>query len=193
MFFRSRAELPPSAYAIDKLNIPSIRTVNRKGVAIAQCHQTTTPAMAAMTKMGANHGSQAGFNWFGASAQPNNASGYTPTLASSPRIAKSSLKIELIAQFAQSSMPLCDLVNRRRREQPVRQGFLAHAGACGGEKFEQSAAAKQIEIGGIHVMRVVEAIARLSVPGQRSSIRASPLLQKDAPRWAISCARKMRE
>jgi len=44
----------------------------------------------------------------------------------------------------------------------VRQGFLAHAGACGGEKFEQSAAAKQIEIGGIHVMRVVEAIARLS-------------------------------
>jgi len=61
-------------------------------VAIAQCHQTTTPAMAAMTKMGANHGSQAGFQLVRRFSPAKQRFGIHSTLASSPRIAKSSLK-----------------------------------------------------------------------------------------------------
>src|SRR5579863_7198078 len=71
-------------------------------------------------------------------------------------------QIELIAELDHCRMPLADLVNRRGREQPFCECVFSHARARGREKLEQAALAEQIEVGGIHVMRVIEAFASFS-------------------------------
>ena len=68
-------------------------------------------------------------------------------------------QIQLITEFRDACMPLANLLNGRRHEQPIRERVFSHASAGRGEKLEQSAFAENIEIGGINVMGIVETIA----------------------------------
>ncbi len=74
-------------------------------------------------------------------------------------------QIELLAQFIDCGMPLPDLFHRGRRKQPRRECVFPHARACGRQKLEQAALAEQVKIGGVDMMWIVKALARLTRPG----------------------------
>lgn len=74
-------------------------------------------------------------------------------------------KIELIAQFVHRSMAFVDSFHRSGGKQPFRKSVLSHAGAGGRQKLKQAAVAEQVEIGGVYVVRIVEALAGFSRVG----------------------------
>ena len=86
-------------------------------------------------------------------------------------------EIKLRPQFSDRQLPLPDLIECRRREQPLRQCFLTHASARRRQQFEQTAPAEQIEVGGINMVRIVEALSGLS--------RARPLVSHPGQSLAI--------
>src|SRR5215831_7461426 len=71
-------------------------------------------------------------------------------------------EIKFVAQLSDCSMALADVFNCRWREQPVGKTFLAHAGARCRQELKQAGFSKQVEIGSVQVMRVVESITRFS-------------------------------
>src|ERR1700761_4416173 len=74
-------------------------------------------------------------------------------------------KIDLIAQLIDPCVTLADVCESCRREQPLRQGLFAHSSSRAREQLKQARVAEQIQIGGIDVMGIVEAVAGLSSAG----------------------------
>ena len=94
-------------------------------------------------------------------------------------------EIELRPQFSHRKLPLPDLIEGRRREQPLRQCFFTHASARRRQQFEQTAPAEQVEVGGIDMVRIVETLSGLS--------RARPLVSHPGQSLAIAGGSTLRQ
>ena len=94
-------------------------------------------------------------------------------------------EIELRPQFSHRKLPLPDLIEGRRREQPLRQCFLTHSSARRRQQFEQTAPAEQVEVGGIDMVRIVETLSGLS--------RARPLVSHPGQSLAIAGGSTLRQ
>jgi len=62
-------------------------------------------------------------------------------------------------------MALPDLLDRRRREQPLRKPLFTHASSRRGKQLEQTAPTEQVKIRGVDMMRIVEALSGLPGAG----------------------------
>ena len=78
------------------------------------------------------------------------------------------MQVDFGAQFNNERLPLENLRQPRRREQPLRKATFAHRKSRGGQQLEEAPAPEEIEIFGIDVVFVAEAIAGL--PGTEPAI-----------------------
>ena len=74
-------------------------------------------------------------------------------------------EIEFLAQVDDDFLALEDFRDGRAVAEPFRQEFFAHGQARGGEQFEQAAGAEDVEVFGVDVFWVAEAIAGAAVAG----------------------------
>jgi hypothetical protein len=73
-------------------------------------------------------------------------------------------EIDLIAQPAYRTVAVPDLPCLGRREEPPRKRLFPDTGASRRQKLKQARVAEQIEISGVHVVRIAEAFPSLSAP-----------------------------
>ena len=72
-------------------------------------------------------------------------------------------QIQSLTQLRSALLSFQDRCDRTRRQQPAGQCVLSHARARDRQQLEQIAGTEQIEIGGIHMMRIVEARAGVAL------------------------------
>src|SRR5580698_10484577 len=75
------------------------------------------------------------------------------------------LEVEIVAEFGDELLALKNCGARGWRFQPSCELVFAHGKARGREEFEEAAAAKEIEIVGVDVIRVAKALASLAGAG----------------------------
>jgi len=68
-------------------------------------------------------------------------------------------EVETIAKIGDGAVPLVDGIEGCGAKEPVGEGVLTHAGSGDGEKFEEAAAAEEIEVGGVEMFGGVEAVS----------------------------------
>jgi hypothetical protein len=71
-------------------------------------------------------------------------------------------KIEAVAKFVDGGVALFQLADGRRSEEPSGECVFAHAGAGEREKFEETAWAEEIEVGGVEAGAYVDSLSGLS-------------------------------
>jgi hypothetical protein len=68
-------------------------------------------------------------------------------------------KVEAVAEVGDGLVTEADDLDCGRVEEPVGQSVFAHAGAGQREELEKAALSEEIEVGGVEVIRDVEALA----------------------------------
>ena len=71
-------------------------------------------------------------------------------------------EIEMGAEFGNCCVALCELCYGRWGEEPCGESVFSHAGAGEGEEFEETTAAKEVEVRGIETGMNVNAFACLA-------------------------------
>src|SRR5580704_3717302 len=72
------------------------------------------------------------------------------------------LEVEIVAEFGDELLALKNCGARGWRFQPSCELVFAHGEASGGEEFEEAAAAEEVEVVGVDVIGVAEALASLA-------------------------------
>ena len=123
----------------------------------------------------------------GASAQATSASVSTAARTSLPASDSASRRSR---RGVRSSIPVCRVTispRVRRCQKPARQRFLARAGSRDGEQLEERRRSEQIEIVGVEMIRIAEALTVFTAAGPAIlDARKAAVVERDRARRCVA-------